>query len=69
MDRTRHKVEVSKEEFNKFVQEYPESYREPIHEGIKHYIIVSSKNLVWHKPIAVSESGKFYIIRNDDNVS
>lgn len=61
MNRNRRKVEVSEEEFEKFVKEYP---RELSFDGVSYVERVERPHMIWKKSVAVKENGKFYLVKD-----
>ena len=61
MNRDRVKVEVSEDELNKFLKDYP---RPLDFDGMRYTDKQISPTLTWHKPVAVKENGKFYLVKD-----
>lgn len=54
------KAEVTEAEFKNFLAEHPEL----VHDGMRHTVPVRIRGGVWHKPLAATMDGKFYLLRD-----
>jgi hypothetical protein len=61
MNRNRRKVEVSEADFEQFVKSYPQPLK---FDGRSYTERVAQPHMVWEKPIAVKEGGKFYLVKD-----
>jgi hypothetical protein len=55
---------VSKEEFDKYVNEH--QFAPLDFDGLRYTHPVQMKGLVWHRPVAAVVDGKFYLIGEDE---
>jgi hypothetical protein len=60
VNRDRHKVEVPEAEFNQFLKDFP---RPLDFDGMRYTDKQAGQTLTWHKPVAVKENGKFYLVK------
>lgn len=61
MNAARHKEEVSHIEFEQFVKNYP---RPLAFDGTSYTEDVSRGGILWHKPVAIKQDGKFFVVRD-----
>jgi hypothetical protein len=53
------KREVTQEEFEKFLKEYPRALR---HDGMRYTEDVNMRGLTWRRPVAAKVEGKFFLM-------
>lgn len=59
----RHKVEVTKDEFEQFLKDTPGLKFDGMRYTESQPVQENSKT-IWHKPLAVAEKGKFYLVKD-----
>lgn len=57
----RTKQEVTLEEFERFIKEYPKALR---FDGLRYSEDSAMRGGTWHKPVASKEDGKYFLIRD-----